>query len=57
MDTLIIALVLLAAVGFLAKRMLASLRSARATKDGCGSSCGCSPAAGRMPKDWDTLQR
>ncbi len=57
MDTLIIGLVLLAAVGFLAKRGLASVRSARAPKDGCGTSCGCSPAAGRVPKDWDTLHR
>jgi hypothetical protein len=57
MDTLIVGLVLLAAVGFLATRVLASVRSARASKDGCGGSCGCSPAAGRMPKDWDTLQR
>lgn len=56
METLIVGLVLAVAVLFLARRVLASVRSARAERDGCGSGCGCTPAAGRVPKGWDEVR-
>jgi hypothetical protein len=55
MDRVVVVAVLLAAIAFLARRVLASWRSARAERDGCGSSCGCAPAAARKPAGWDTI--
>lgn len=55
MDRIIVATVVIVALSFLARRVLASWRSARAERDGCGSSCGCSPAQARKPAGWDTI--
>jgi hypothetical protein len=56
MDRLLVASVVVVAIAFLARRVLASWRRARAERDGCGSSCGCAPSAARKPADWDTLR-
>jgi len=55
MDRLIVTTAVLVALLFLGRRLLASWRSARAERDGCGSSCGCSPADTRKPAGWDTI--
>jgi hypothetical protein len=55
MERVIVLSVVVVAIAFLARRVLASWRSARAERDGCGSSCGCSPAASRKPAGWDTI--
>lgn len=56
MDRLIVATIVVVSLAFLARRVLASWRSARAERDGCGSGCGCAPAEARKPAGWDTLR-
>ena len=49
-QTVIVAVVVLAALAYVGRRAWAALRPARASEPGCGDGCGCSPAgAGR---DW-----
>lgn len=51
MDSIVVGLVVLTAAFFIGRRILGAVRSARASKAGCGSDCGCgtsSPAA----SDW-----
>lgn len=55
MDRLIVATIVLVALAFLGRRVLASWRRARAERDGCGSSCGCSSAEPSKPAGWDTI--
>jgi len=56
MDRIVVASVVVAALSFLARRLWASWRTAKAERDGCGSSCGCAPTAARKPAGWDTLR-
>lgn len=51
MDTLIVALIVLTAGGFLGRRALGSWRKSRAAA-GCASDCGCSSAE-KAPASWD----
>jgi hypothetical protein len=44
MQTLIVALVVALAAGFVLRRALRTLAAARVPKDGCGGDCGCGPA-------------
>lgn len=59
-STLVVALVLAAAVGFLATRVLASVRRLRAASRrapgaaGCDAGCGCGDAA--PAQRWDELR-
>lgn len=55
MDRVIVLSVVMVAIAFLARRVLSSWRSARAERDGCSSSCGCSSAASHKPAGWDTI--
>lgn len=41
MDRIVVGVIVGAALLFLARRMVASIRAARAAKAGCGSGCGC----------------
>ncbi len=43
-DQVVVLAVVAVAAGFLARRLLRSLRSARDTAAGCASDCGCSTA-------------
>lgn len=54
MDRFVVAAIVIVALAFLVRRVLASWLSTRAARDGCGSSCGCSPAETRKPAGWDT---
>lgn len=44
-DQLVVLLVVAVAAGFLARRVVRSVRAARDTAAGCASDCGCSAAA------------
>ncbi len=45
LEQLIIAALVLAATLYIGRRAWAAIASARAPKGGCGSDCGCAPAA------------
>ena len=40
-DRIVVAVIVAGALLFLARRMVASIRAARAAKAGCGTGCGC----------------
>lgn len=42
-QTLMVALIVAVAAGFMLRRGLRTLAAARAPRDGCGSDCGCGP--------------
>ena len=44
MQQLIIAAIVLGAATFIVRRVWAAIAAARASRDGCGSGCGCAPA-------------
>lgn len=41
LDRIVVGVIVGAALLFLARRMVASIRAARAAKAGCGTGCGC----------------
>lgn len=41
MDRIVVGVIVAGALLFLARRMVASIRAARAAKAGCGTGCGC----------------
>ena len=51
MQTLVVAVLVLAAVAFVARRAWRTLRPARAGA-GCDSGCGCGDAKGSTSSDW-----
>jgi hypothetical protein len=46
-DKIVVALIVLTAVAFIARRVLASVRSARQSKAGCATDCGCGSESAR----------
>jgi hypothetical protein len=53
MDRIVVGVLVAGALLFLARRMVASIRAARAAKAGCGSGCGCEgdrKVGGRLPR-------
>jgi hypothetical protein len=51
-EQLVVALIVLAATGFLARRVVRSIQSARSKSGaGCDSGCGCAPAASQRERD------
>ena len=43
-EQVIIAAIVLGAATFIVRRVWAAIAAARASRDGCGSGCGCAPA-------------
>jgi hypothetical protein len=55
-QSVLVALILVVAMLFLARRALGVWQRARAPRDGCGSDCGCSGATPTPPRDWGDLR-
>jgi hypothetical protein len=49
METVIVAMIVAGAVGFIARRMWKTVVKSRAEKAGCGSGCGCGETVERDP--------
>ncbi len=52
MDGLVVGCIVLFAATFIGRRILRSVKSARSTKAGCASDCGCGPGTTSGGSDW-----